>query len=153
MNFARLLVMCEAIRDKRAQFFLQLATFYESRTQSHERNRNLPRRSTRTTDHTTLLHRRMLKQNRLYFGGSDSESFVLDHFLAAVDDTVKAFAIPRHDVSGPVPPVAEYRRGGGRLVPVAEHELRAAHDQFSRQSGWSLRHVAGRIRGIDLRLS
>ena len=73
----------------------------------------------------------MFKEKRFDFGGGDGESFVLDHLFAAVEDVVKAIGIRAHDVAGAVPAIAKNGGGGLRLLPVSEHDLRAAHDEFA----------------------
>src|SRR5438270_8877649 len=73
----------------------------------------------------------MLEQAGLDFGRRDGESLVLDHLLAAVDDLEEAVAVDAGDVAGEIPAVAEGGGGGVGCVPVSEHELGAAHEEFA----------------------
>ncbi len=51
-----------------------------------------------------------------------------------------------------IPSVAQNCGGGLRFLPVAEHELRAAHDEFAGLTGRRFRQVVRSVGGIDLRL-
>src|SRR3954470_20897962 len=144
--------MRESIGNEGAQLVLKLAALDESIAQGDEGDWNLTCLIASSADYAALLDRRMLEQHRFDFGGSYREALVLDHLFAAIDDAVEAFAVARDDVARPVPAIAKNSSRGGGLVPVAEHELRPAHDKFTRLSGRSFREVVGSIGGIDVRL-
>ena len=69
--------------------------------------------------------------DRFDFRGGDREALVLDHLFAAVEDVEEVVGVASDDVARPVPAVAQHGGGGLRLLPVSQHELRAAHDQFA----------------------
>src|SRR5438132_1086157 len=90
----------------------------------------------------------MFEQHRLYLGRRDGEALVFDHFFAAVDDPVEAFAVAGDNITGPVPAVAQHGSGGLRFLPIAKHKLWSAHGQFSGYPGWGFRYVVRGIRRI-----
>ena len=74
----------------------------------------------------------MLHQQRLQLGRRDLVALVLDHLFLAVVDADVAIGVRRHDVAGAQPAVGGHRLGRGfRLVPVAEHHLRAVDEQLA----------------------
>src|SRR5258708_38086184 len=73
----------------------------------------------------------MFEEKRLDFGGCDREPFVLDHLFAAVEYVVEAVGIAAHDVAGEIPAITKSSGGGLGLLPISEHDLRAAHDEFA----------------------
>src|SRR5437016_14235787 len=77
----------------------------------------------------------MFQQDRFNLGGSHREAFVLDHFFAAVENIVKVLVVAADYIAGPVPSIPQHRRRRPRILPVPEHELWSAHDQFSALAG------------------
>src|SRR5579862_4753985 len=127
--------MGEPVGDKRAELFSEFAVLDKSVAQRDESDRNLSGLGVATTDDSTLFYRRMFQQNGFDLGGSYGEAFVLNHFLAPIDDTVEAFTIAGDDVARPIPSITQHRGSGLWLFPVTEHELRTAHDELSRLAG------------------
>src|SRR5258708_18972522 len=123
MHFPRLFVTGQTIGDKPAQFLFHLLAGRKSVAEGDERHRYLTRLRIRLAHDSALAHRRMLQQHRLHLRRSDRESFVLDHFLASVHDSVKAFGVTCDNVTRPIPSVAQYGRSRIRLFPVTEHQL------------------------------
>ena len=80
----------------------------------------------------------MFEQNGFDFSRRNRESFVLDHFLAAVEHIVKTVGVGADDIARVVPAIAQNSGGGLRLFPVSQHYLWTAHDEFTRLAG---RHI------------
>src|ERR1035437_6013252 len=78
----------------------------------------------------------MFEQYAFHLGGSNGESAVLDHLLAAINDVEESFLILPGDVAAPIPAIAKNRIGSGLGLPIALHELRAAHDQLAGLAGF-----------------
>ena len=62
--------------------------------------------------------------------------------------------ITADDVARPIPAIAQNAGGGLRFLPVAQHELRAAHDQLARFAGgdFAVVRVEHATVGLDQRL-
>src|ERR1039458_3188481 len=134
MHFARLFVPREPFGNKPAQLFLHLLARSKSVAQSDKRHWNLSRRYVWPPHHSAFPDGWMFQQHRFHLRRRYGESFVFDHFFAAVHDAVKTFAVARDHVARPIPSVAKHSRGRVRLLPITSHELRTAHHQLSRRS-------------------
>src|ERR1700686_5665511 len=77
----------------------------------------------------------MLEQERLDFRRGNWKSFVLDHLLTAIEHVVKAVGVLPYNVAGKIPAIAKSNRRGLGLLPISQHELGAAHDEFARLAG------------------
>ena len=86
-------------------------------------------------DHATVAHSGMFEQDGFDFGRRNRKSFVLDHFLAAVEHIVKTFGIGADDIAGVIPAIAKNRGCGLRFFPISQHNLRAAHNKFAGFAG------------------
>ena len=54
-----------------------------------------------------------------------------DHVLRSIDEEQEALGVDPADVAGPVPAVAEHGGGLLGLVPIAGHDVVAAHDDLA----------------------
>src|ERR1700677_3037997 len=99
MHLPRLLVVGEPVGDESAQLFFCFFTGHESVAQRNERHWNFARRGVGTSNDPTLPHRRMLQQYRFHLRWRYGKSLVLNHLLAAIDDTVETFTIARDNVA------------------------------------------------------
>src|SRR5438270_8321484 len=96
------------------------------RAQLNESLRDLTGLVVRLSDDTGVGDRGMLAQDRLDLRRSDTESFVLDELLLAIDDEHVALVVAAPNVPGVEPAVADDVCRVLRLVPVALHHLWAA---------------------------
>ena len=131
MNLAGLLVVGEAVGDEVAEFFVQRVRGREAFTEDDEGAGNFSGGNIGFGDYAAVANGGVFEQERFDFSGGDGESFVLDHLFAAVEDVVITVGVRTYDVAGEVPAVAKNGGGGLRVVPVSEHNLRAAHDEFA----------------------
>src|SRR5258707_13042980 len=95
MDLARLLVVSEAVGDEDAEFVSELVAGEKAVAEGDEGNRNFSGCVVGPTNDSALFHTRMLEQHGFDFRRGYGEAFVLDHFLAAVDNTVEAFDVAR----------------------------------------------------------
>ncbi len=121
----------ETIGDKVAQFFGEDVRGHESLAENDKGAGNFSGVEVRLSDHAAVTDGGMFEEKRLDFGGRDREPFVLDHLFAAVEYVVEAVGIGAHDVAGEIPAITKSSGGGLRLLPISEHDLRAAHDKFA----------------------
>src|SRR5207302_5385593 len=54
-----------------------------------------------------------------------------DQFYSADENIVKVLVVAADYIAGPVTSIPQHRRRRPRILPVPEHELWSAHDQFS----------------------
>ena len=80
----------------------------------------------------------MFEQHSFNFCRSDGKTLVLDHLFTAVDNVIEAISVTGDDIARPIPAIAKYSGSCVWRLPVAQHELRAAHNQFARFA-WSYR--------------
>src|SRR5438067_2247295 len=99
MDFARLFVMGEPVGDEDAEFVSKFLAIEESVAQGHKSYWHLSGCVITTTHHTALFDRRMFQENGFDLRRSYRKALVLDHFFAAIDDTVETLAIARDDVA------------------------------------------------------
>src|SRR5215472_6697410 len=92
-DFTGLLVMGEAIGDETAELFTEFAAGDKAIAKRNECHRDFSGVCMRATDDAELLHGWMFEQHGFDFRRCDRKSVVLNHFLAAVHDTIKPFAI------------------------------------------------------------
>src|SRR5579862_7037380 len=152
VDFARLLVVGEAVGDEGAEFLFHFLAVDESVAEGDEGDWDLACLGTGTANHAAFFHRGMFEQNGFDLSGGDGEALVLNHFLTAINDAVKTFAVARDDVARPEPSIAKNCRRGLRFFPVAEHELWSAHDEFAGMAGWRFGQIVGSVGGIDVGL-
>ncbi|MCY1455154.1 hypothetical protein D9M71_722660 [compost metagenome] len=82
-------------------------------------------------DHGGLGHGGMAGDGVFHFSAEDVLAAADDHVLEAVADIDEAVLVHIAAIAG-VHPAATQRFGGGlRLVPVAEHDVRPAHEDFA----------------------
>ena len=86
-------------------------------------------------DHRAVAHRGVLHQRLLDLGRVDVEAAGDDHVLQAVDDEQVALVVEVADVAGVVPAEARGRGGRLRVLVVAGHHERAAHDDLAALAG------------------
>ena len=80
-------------------------------------------------EHRHLGHRRVLVQRLLDLAAGDVLAAGLDHVLLAVHHGQVALGVQHAQVAAVEPAAGERLRGAVRVVPVAEHRVRAAvHD-------------------------
>src|SRR6266853_1530661 len=137
-NLAGLLVPGKTIGDKVAKFFGEHVGGHKAFTQDDKGAGDFSRLEVRLRDYPAIADGGMFKKKRFDFGGGDRESFVLDHLFAAVEDVVEAVGIAAHNVAGEVPAIAKNGGGGFWLLPISEHDLRTAHDEFAGLAGSDL---------------
>src|SRR5229473_718264 len=130
-NLAGLLVPGETVGDEVAKFFGEHVRRHEALAENDERAGDFSGVEVRLRDYPTIADGGMFQKEGFDFGGRDGESFVLDHLFAAVEDVVEAVGVAAHDVAGEVPAIAKNGGGGFWLLPVSEHDLRAAHNEFA----------------------
>src|SRR5229473_3361519 len=154
-NLAGLLVPGETIGDKVAKFFGEHVRRREALAENDERAGDFSGVEVRLRDYPTIADGGMFQKEGFDFGGRDGESFVLDHLFAAVEDVVEAVGVAAHDVAGEVPAIAKNGGGGFWLLPVSEHDLRAAHYELAGLAGSDLvsTHVHDAAVGEGQRLS
>jgi len=97
--------MSESIGNETAEFVSEFSVLDESVAQRDEGNRNLSGSFVGTPDDSALFHGGMFQQHSFHFRGGNGEALVLDHFFAAVNDAIEAFAVAGDNISGPVPAV------------------------------------------------
>ena len=91
--------MGETVSDESAELFLQLLSCGKAVAQSDKGDRDFAGSGIGSSDDAALAHGWMLEQNGFHFSGSDGEALVLDHFLATIDNAVKAFHIASNNVA------------------------------------------------------
>src|SRR6266481_3323212 len=118
VDFARLLVVGEAVSHKSAKRFLHGIVGELTGTQNHKGAGDLSGLKVRARDNTTIPHRGVFHEDGFDFGGSDREALVLDHFFSTIKDVEEIIGIAVDDVAGPVPPVPQNTRSSLRLLPI-----------------------------------
>ena len=78
-----------------------------------------------------LQHERVGVEGLLDLGAVHVLAAGDDHVLRAVEQEQVAVVVEAAHVAGPVPAVAQHRRGLLRLVPVAGHDVRALHGHLT----------------------
>src|SRR5436190_10055718 len=96
-----------------------------------ERLRYFARFGIGLTDHGDVGDTWVLEEERLDLGRRHAEALVLDHLFLPVGDGQVTSLVDVADVARVEPAVTERRRRGFRRIPVAEHDLGAADDDFT----------------------
>src|SRR5271155_548097 len=94
--------------------------------------------------HTGCARERVLDLDRVHVLPAP-----VDHVLLAIDDVDQPVLVDPREVTGPKPAIHERLRRGLRLVPVALHHVRPAHEQLTHERvgvGLVDRHVNHRHR-------
>src|SRR5690606_28544850 len=97
-------------------------------------------------DHEGLTHSRMAIEHLLHLTREDLEAAHRDHILDAVDHPQLAVGIDRPDIPRPQVVPREHLGIGGRVVPVAAHDLWARYCALARLP-W--RRVTARILAVE----
>ena len=96
-----------------------------------EQTRHFAERGVPHADHRAVGDLRMPEDDFLDLGRRDVLAAADDQFLDASGDRQIAGRVRLREIAGVVPALAQRRRGFGRLVVIALHQVRPAHDQFA----------------------
>src|SRR5215813_11780479 len=101
------------------------------RTWDHNRvHRFTPRRIGHPED-GGFQDSRMLVEDFFDLGTVDVLAAGDDHILGTIDEENVALSIHATEIAAVIPPMTESVGGLFRFVPVALHDIRAAHDDFA----------------------
>src|SRR5262249_47326560 len=139
---SRHLVGSKSVAYEALEFSAQPGGVITCVPQHHEGAGDLARSVVGYSDHAAVLDGRVFEQDRLDLRRGHGEALVLDQFFAAVDDAEEAAPIASADVPGPIPTIAQSLSRSLGSVPIAEHELRTAHDELARLTVVCLASVA-----------